>query len=382
MRSRFYLVFLLIAFSLIALGIGIRAQEAPALVASGSFNMNVRGGPNSSYPQVARLTAGVPVRLIERNSSGTWVRIQQMNDAGAAVLDGWVLSGFLSLPADARFSAVPVSPLPDALPEHSSSPSLTALYSTPIIPAVSDRVRAIYEQGRDALNYSHVVTKVGDSLSADALYLTPMSRSDYRLGPYDYLDDTVRYFGASVGVPSVAAKIGMNTFVVFDPLWSDPAICNPGETPLACEYRRKRPAISVILFGPNDVRHLSQANYEAQMRRILDETIAAGVIPVLSTFSYHPNSPTWWKAVEFNNILLRLAAEYEIPIINLWLAARALPDYGLEVDLLHMKHWGFNNLKFDAGHPAYSGASLRNLLTIRMLDEIRRTVILREGAIG
>ena len=38
-----------------------------------------------------------------------------------------------------------------------------------------------------------------------------------------------------------------------------------------------------------------------------------------------------------------------------------------------MKHWGYDYLKFDDGYVAFSGAALRNLLSIRMLDEIRTT---------
>jgi hypothetical protein len=39
-----------------------------------------------------------------------------------------------------------------------------------------------------------------------------------------------------------------------------------------------------------------------------------------------------------------------------------------------MANSGFPNLKFSSGHEAWYGTSLQNLLSIRMLDEIRRTL--------
>jgi hypothetical protein len=60
--------------------------------------------------------------------------------------------------------------------------------------------------------------------------------------------------------------------------------------------------------------------------------------------------------------------------MNLWAAARALPEYGLDEDRVHLKHSGFERLKFDTGHETWYGVSLQNLLAIRTLDEIRRAL--------
>jgi hypothetical protein len=223
-----------------------------------------------------------------------------------------------------------------------------------------------------------VITKVGDSLTADDLYLAPMSRNNNVLGPYDYLGESVLYFGASTAVPSVAAQLGMTSYTVFDPGWAPDDICIPRETPLDCEYRRKRPSISLIMFGPNDLLRMDDAHFDEQMRKIVQNTLDHGIIPVLSTFSYDPGMGLWLQSVNFNRRLVTIAADYQIPLINLWLAARPLPEYGLEVDHIHMKHWGSYSLKFDRGSVAFSGGALRNLLSIRVLDEIRRAIILPE----
>jgi hypothetical protein len=199
-----------------------------------------------------------------------------------------------------------------------------------------------------------------------------MNRTDYVLGPYDYIEETIRFFGPHVPNVSAAARLGMASYTVFDPMWADPALCRRGLNPLACEVERTQPSVLFVMFGPNDVLHMTPDEYAANMRRVVVALLDRGVIPVLSTFSYHPGAARFAAAVEFNLALVDIAAEYEVPLINLWSAARALPNYGLDRDNLHMRHSGFYNLKFDTGHETWYGVSLRNLLSIRMLDELRR----------
>jgi hypothetical protein len=128
------------------------------------------------------------------------------------------------------------------------------------------------------------------------------------------------------------------------------------------------------MFGPNDLIHFSRDEFETQMRLIVEDAVERGIIPVLSTFSYSPERDTWPQALEFNLAIAQVANDYDVPIINLWVAARPLPDYGLEGDFIHMEHWGFRFLKYDAGEEARYGLALRNLLSIRMLDELRRAL--------
>lgn len=359
------------------------AQDAVSPFTSSAMeNLNVRGGPGTTYPTVARLRTGVQVQIVERNSIGTWVRVQQTLEDGTLFLDGWVLSGLLNLSPELRFSQVAVSALADGLPENAESPSLRPLYAAPVIPTISPTMRTVYQRGLEQRRYSHVVTKIGDSVSADPLYLTPMSRPGADLGAFDYLQETLQFFGASTQVESVAARLGMNSFAVFDPAWANSDVCDPGETPLACELRRKRPSIVLIMFGGNDVRHMDDAEYNIQMRLLVEQTLAEGVIPVLSTFSADPNKELWAQSVAFNTRLIEIAAEYQVPLTNLWLASRPLNDFGLEGDGIHMKHWGTQTLRINDTFPAYSGAALRNLLALRVLDEIRRSVFLDPAAVG
>jgi hypothetical protein len=134
------------------------------------------------------------------------------------------------------------------------------------------------------------------------------------------------------------------------------------------------PAIAFILFCGNDVRHMTDEDYDEQMRMMVAEILREGTIPVLSTCSTHPEEDFFWQSINFNLRLKHIAEEHEIPIINLWSAARHLPEYGLDEDMIHLRQTGFNFLKYDSGQEAYSGVSLQNLLVLRTLHEIRLTL--------
>lgn len=335
----------------------------------------LRGGPGDTYAEAALLPAGVEVEVLERNRTGTWLYVRRQNAQGDIILDGWMLSGYLNDLTDLRYSQIPVNDaLKDADPSTVNSRSMAQLYAAPVISEISEAMHDVFATGLAKGNRPNVVTKVGDSLSASELYLTLFSRDDVELGPYDYLEDTLAFFGVSTEDESVAARIGLTTYVVFDPLWADKERCKANESPLACEYRLKKPSIALIMFGANDVRHMTDAEFAEQMRQIVEYSLDNGVIPVLSTFSYSPDDALWWQSVNFNIRLTEVAAEYEVPLINLWSAARILPDYGLDVDEVHLANSGFPYLTFATGHEAYYGNSLRNLLTLCMLDELRSTL--------
>lgn len=325
-------------------------------------------GPGVSHWAVSPLRAGVSYDVIERTPAGTWVRVQRGNT------DGWVITGYLNLPDGFRLGDLPVNTTAVyGDPATQQAASVAELYMPPILSPISPMVHAIYAQGQQLGIQPNVITKVGDSLSADRTYLEPMARGDYELGAYDFLAPALDYFGASAG-PSIAARVGMTSYVVFDPMWSDADQCQPGETPLACEYRVRMPAVSFIMFGSNDVMRMTDAEFDVQLRMIVTETMARGIIPVLSTFSYHPENTLWWQSVNFNRRIVAVASEYQLPLINLWAAARHLPRYGLDEDNIHLLHSGWEHLKFSGGDEAWYGATLRNLLSVAMLEQIRQSL--------
>ena len=345
----------------------------PAVVAN---SVTAYAGPGDTYLALGTLSAGTDVNVIERNDIGNWLHITGDNtgdDSGA--INGWVLSGYLTLSEDFTMSRVPVSDLSAAVTAGIEDEALAQLYDAPILPKLSDAMIDVFRRGQELGNNPSAVVKVGDSNSANSRYLKPIASGQYALGPYDYLQDTVDHFGPSFGSINIAARVGLNAVSVFDPTWSHGSLCEPGETPLHCEYRLNKPVIAVVLFGQNDARVLTAEQFEEQMRRIIVESMDMGVIPLLVTFSSNDsggNLAVYQQALEFNQALLDLAEEYEVPLLNYWSAARILPDRGITIDNAHLTG-GADTISLGE-RESRDGVALLNLTVLAALDSIRHSL--------
>lgn len=350
--------------------------EAP-FIAKPRVDSVVFQGPSGATTQISAVRQGTDVHVIQRNTIGNWIRVQQRTSAGAVSIDGWVVTGFMALDPAFDLRMVAISRSATEYTEGIvASQTMAEIYRAPLVSPISEAMRAVYEHGQSLGNSPRTITKVGDSVSANKFYLEPMNDTRAALGAYGYLRETIAYFGASAAQPSIASRIGMSTYTVLDPMWADKTACEPNESPLACEYRVKKPIAAFIVFGPNDVRSMTETDFAGQIRKIIDVSLEMGVIPILSTFSVSPDDGLFPQALNFNRELVRLAAETQVPLINFWAGARLLPDYGLDTDGVHPKNTGFDYLKFDNGSEAYSGTALHNLLSIRMLEELRLTLAL------
>jgi hypothetical protein len=336
----------------------------------------LHAGPGGTYAPLKTLNLDDTVLIVERNRLGNWVRVWQFDEFGRVIHDGWLLTGTLAVSPKLQFSRLPISALPDADQAAVRGQRTERLYTTPIIPQVDPAMLAVYRRGQILGNQPRRITKVGDSVSANTLYLKPVNSPEHELGPYDFLADTIGFFKGSLQYDSIAAQKGLSTFAVLDAAWAD-SLCEPNEIPLTCEYRLRRPIAAFIMFGPNDQFHFVVADYEAQMRSIIEQSLSRGVIPILSTYSSDPKRWTWEISIEFNLTLIELADEYNIPLMNLWLATRDLPDYGLEGDGIHMKNYGFDYFKYDSGYEARFGVSMQNLVALVTLDELRQALAMR-----
>ena len=305
----------------------------------------------------------------------------KLQSRGDVQLAGWVVSGYMAFHPEFHHDLIdPNTSLRDGRSEAINSQSASPLYDIPVISAVSENMREVFERGQALGNQPNVVTRIGDSIISNRYYLQLMSNTEDppQLGPYAYLRDSLDYFGPAM-TESLSAIIGLSTVSVFDPMWAPRGACEPGEAPMACEYRVRRPSVAFILFGHNDVRGLTGDEYRENLTRIVEESMAQGVIPVLMTFSSHPDASFYYQTLEFNRIIADIADQYAVPLINLWLAARVLPEYGLEVDRIHLRNSGFTYMKYDNGEEARSGVALLNLLSLRMLDELRTTLGMDES---
>ncbi len=250
--------------------------------------------------------------------------------------------------------------------------ALIDLAAYPIIPASTGQAEAVFQQGQRQGRARYVVAKVGDCNSIEWFFLHPFGLNEYDLGEYAELQGVVDYFAESFAYRTYAAHNGLNASAVLDPTWADPSVCLPGETPLACEYRLHNPAVAIIMFGTNDMLVLTAVQFDHALRRVVATTMQAGVVPVLSTFPRHLSFPD--RSILFNQIVVRVALDYNIPLVNLWLALEPLPAHGIAEDGFHLS--GPLTRAGDLSEPnLQTGYPVRNLVTLQALDVIWRTVI-------
>ncbi|MFN8528639.1 MAG: SGNH/GDSL hydrolase family protein [Anaerolineae bacterium] len=264
------------------------------------------------------------------------------------------------------------------------------LRNTPILyQMTTSSVRTIFENGRLMGNRADVFTVIGDSNSSNGDFMYPLGLDQPGIceygDTYAYLQDTTHYFSTvmdgtahnSFTHDSQTADRGFNTESIFDPFWASDEVCAADESPLMCEYRTTRPAAAVIMLGGIDVNSLDAERYGANMRAIVEMSIRNGVVPILTTFVVLPDRDVYPLSLEFNMALLDIAERYQIPVINLWAAAQALPDMGIGPDHTHLKAHVGSFCDFTGAEQEYGG-TLRNLLTLEALDMLRRDVFEEE----
>ena len=149
-----------------------------------------------------------------------------------------------------------------------------------------------------------------------------------------------------------------------NPLWADHSACQPDESSLACEVRIWRPSLALVMLGTNDSPR--PANFEGNLRKVLDYLVGRGVLPVLATKADNLEGDN-----SINATIARLAAEYDIPLWNYWRAMQPLPDHGLLQDGAHLTV-GPNH--FDDPKAMESCWAVRNLTALQALDAVWRGV--------
>ena len=342
------------------------ATDVPVLVSAPS-SANVRytvavkslfglAAPDPQATKVFSLFRGQSYPAAARSTDSNWLLLNLWGGAQAwvAAVNGSVQGSIADLPTDVSSVSSPVATPPPGVPATSGA----------VLPTVSARARAIYQLGLSLGNNPRAFSKIGDCNSVAPFFLAPFDLGDYRLGAtYAPLQATIDNFAGSFNRDGAAAHIGLNVDSIMDPDWADPRICLKGETPLSCEVRIQKPSIAIVSLGTNGSWQTND-QYESGMRQIVDQLIGQGVLPILST-----KVDNLEGGDRFNQIVIRLAGEYQLPLWDFASAARALPGDGL-ADTYHPS-WG--RAYFDNG-PLFAGWQVRNLTALQSLDIVWRGV--------
>lgn len=256
------------------------------------------------------------------------------------------------------------------------------LEAFPLVPEIGAYAQAVYQAGLERGNDPHTFIKVGDCMTHNDYFLIPIGEGNYDLGEFSDLQATIDFFVQddlnSFSRESQAAAGGFNSASILDSLWANPEFCETGESPLECEFRHMTPSIALIMFGTNDVFYLPENQFDYFMRAIVVETLRNGTLPILSTFPHRPEFPE--KSILFNQIVANIAGEYEVPLINLWLALEPLPNQGVDpVETTHMTTPADSAaVCYFIGENLEAGFTIRNLLTLQTLEAVLEAANIEE----
>lgn len=243
------------------------------------------------------------------------------------------------------------TPTPDVRPDpHQWS-------SWPVIPTVSARAREIYQDGLSKGNDPKSVSVIGDCQSEPNVFLGIYTTDRYFLGDdYQYLQETIDYYRDSFSRRSFGVRDGLSAPSALSTLWADPETCRSGETPVTCELRSHKPAIIFINLGTNWKPGASAKAYEDYLRQIVEQVIANGTLPILSTKADNIEGDH-----SLNLATAKVAHDYDVPLWNFWLAADSLPNHGLDADRENI-------------YLTPEGWDRRNFTALQTLDAIRRAL--------
>jgi hypothetical protein len=369
-----------ILLSMLVLGVLILAVPAAAVYASSPAAMatipsaavttartitslNLRPEPNTFRPPIAVIPRGTTIDVLGRNEAARWLSVVYQGQ------QGWVSAYYVVL----------ASGQPSDLPVVGSQPSAQPSAPPPQEPAPSDPyavhlsnvgpyLDAIYLRGQQLGNNPHVFTKVGDCEMEFKWFLQDFDAGVYDLGSYQYLQGVLTQFSGSFAYRGQVANAGMSSSAIFQDYWSDPAICYPGETPLACEYRTRKPSVALIMLRTIDRNAVANGQFYSEVTRATWYSIEQGIIPVLQTIPYW--GPTNPDTMAINDVIRRVAAENNVPLWDFWATSEQLPNHGVTIDYHIDRPADGSGVTFFTADRMQIAANRRNLEALEVLHAV------------
>lgn len=350
----------------LAMGAARTSAQAgvPARVLAQADVVNAYVLPDLSAPVLLQLNGGAQITAVGRSPDGTWIQADVANG-----FVGWVSSALVQ----STWAANDLSALPVTQPD-----AELILQFAPFWNFQTYHNRQIFEAGQARGRRANVFSKVGDSITAAQMYLKPFGYGVYDLGGHDYLQHVLDYFGtdqtSSFYRNSAAVRTGWSTRDVLNPQQGQRSGCPQGSVPLTCEYQFTNPAFALIMLGTNDATMMPVDEFEANLNTIVELTVAADVVPVLSTVP--PLLLPQWDERPYNLAIVRTALAHDVSLVNYWLPMQVLPNMGMSDDLVHPSAPPSNagTTLFTPPYLQY-GYTVRNLTTLQGLDLLLRNTV-------
>lgn len=289
--------------------------------------------------------------------------VKSMQDLSAAV------SPTVKITAIPSATLMPI--LPEAVPSEVPVLDPADWKNWPVLPeTVSQKMIDLYRTGIEKGNDPTAFSKVGDSNSVLPSFLACFDYGElgYSIGEYTSLEETIKQFQWSFSRDTRAAKIGCTALDLDTYHWYEDDICWPYESATTCEYRLWTPSIAFIALGTNDA-YMGIDIFESHMRSLIQKTLDRYIVPILVTKADNLEGND-----SFNGVIARLAAEYEVPLWNLWRAMNPLPNHGLMDQDVHPTFNEKSLCDFSGDDLQKYGWTVRNLTGLQALDRVWRLV--------
>lgn len=298
-----------------------------------------------------RAASGAPTRAPRASATSTPA------EADPAAPEETETSGPTPTAAAPTATRRPASPTPDYSPTPDERPLPNAWRTWPVIPAVSQNAIDIYQRGLAMGNDPHTFSIIGDCQSEPPVFFGIYASDRYFLQEDElYLEETIEYFQGNFDRLHATVKNGLSVASVFSPLWAPREVCQPGETPLECEFRLHRPSIVFINLGTNWTNGDGYTHVD-DLRKVVEYALERGILPILSTKGDNHEGDH-----SINLTTARLAYEYDIPLWNYWSAIQFLPNKGLARE------------RQDPNYLSVEAWDVRSYTGLRTLDRVWRTV--------
>jgi hypothetical protein len=276
----------------------------------------------------------------------------------------------------------------------------TFLYAQqpPPIPVIDQAMRAqlrrIYRAGIAAGNRPSVFAKVGDSITHGKYNLSDIGCGVEVLARYQYLAPTIDFF-RSIRFPQdfttswcgIANSFSRDTLAAANGWTADQPLIRfpnpisacpyPDNNPLRCEFRLIQPSIAFIMFGTNDVEENDPKKFRKNLTAVVQETIIAGVVPILSTIPPRLDDPTIGRRVDPYNVIIRDIAEtLQVPLWNYWavLTGPGMINQGMDRLGIHPSVYNGTGSAVFTPEALRYGFNQRNLMTVQILKKIQGMV--------
>jgi hypothetical protein len=330
------------------------AQDVMVIVPAGAAALPTNTNPPALTAQPARTITQVGTAYLMLQPAGT---LEPTHTLPATFTPTFTLTSSVTSTASPTITLTPTN-------TNTPVPGINGLAATDYLPVVSLRAREIYAYGLTLGNGASSFSRLGDCHSSTPGFLGAFdSPSSYRLGSYGYLQDTINYYAGDFDRPSQAAYSGLHMGSFFSPLWANPDYCRGTENVMDCEYRLYKPSVIFISIGTLNMQSPAE-EYERFVRPVIEFWINKGVVPIINTKADNIEGDD-----RFNDILRKLARDYDVPLWDFARVARTLPNNGLQSDNVHLND---GQPYFDDPSQMLTGWTLRNLTGLQALDALRR----------